>query len=164
MVRRLIAAVSLALALCVSMASQATAYTVYDGSLGSNYITYFRDIISKYPVSSDYVAFRSGQYDYMLVIGDLTKTDSRIASDGEVAICTVSTNTGYNANTAINFRNESSFDLDVGDDIVYSNLGLYPALEGRSDVYDFTTCYLLIVVFICVLLRGIIDWRAGRCS
>ena len=161
MVRRLIIALGLVVALCGSMATQAEAYSVYDGTPSSTYITYFRDMLTKFSVASDYVCFRSGQYDYLLVIGDLTKTDNRIQSTGSVDICEISTYSGYNATYSMSFRTEENFFVDCGDEIVYSNLGMYPTLEQRGDLFDFTTLFIVAACAVCCLFRGFFEWRNG---
>lgn len=164
MVRRLIVALGLVVALCGSMATQAGAYSVYDGTPSSTYITYFRDMLTKFSVSSDYVCFRSTQYVYLLVVGDLTKTDNRIHADGTVDICEISTNSGYNASYSISFRSEDNFFVDCGDEIIYSNLGMYPTLEERGDLFDFSTLFIIACCAVCCLFRGIFEWRNGiRC-
>lgn len=164
MVRRLIIALGLVVALCGSMATQADAYTAYDGTPSSTYIGYFRDMLTKFSVSSDYVCFRSSQYEYLLVVGDLTKTDNRIQGTGRVDICEISTNSGYNASYSISFRSEENFYVDCGDEIIYSNLGMYPTLEERADLFDFTTMFIIACYAVCCLFRGIFEWRNGiRC-
>lgn len=161
MVRRLIIALGLVVAICGSMATQAEAYSAYDGTPSSTYITYFRDMLTKFSFASDYVCFRSGQYEYLLVIGDLTKSDNRIHADGEVDICEISTNSGYNATYSMSFRSESNFYVDCGDEIVYSNLGNYPTLEERGDLFEFTTLFIIVCCAVCCLFRGVFEWRKG---
>lgn len=163
MVRRLMVAMSLVVAICGSMATQAMAYTAYDGTPSSTYIAYFRDMLSKFSASYDYVVFRNTQYEYMLVVGDLAEIGGRIQSAGAVDICEISTNNGYNASYSLQFRSEESFVLDPGDEIIYSNLGLYPSLEERGDVVDYATYFLLAVIAVCCLFRGIFEWRKGIC-
>ena len=159
MVRKVICAIGLLVAICGAMATQAMAYSVYDGTPSATYITYFRDMLAKFSVTQDYVVFRSSQYEYMMVLGDLHISDNRIQSPAAVDICAISTNNGYNASYSISFRTEPQFELELGDEIVYSNLGSYPSLEERSDVVDFATLFLAACAAFCCLLRGIIDWR-----
>lgn len=161
MVRRLIVALGLVVALCGSMATQAQAYTAYDGTPSNTYITYYRDMLSKYPASADYVVFRSGQYDYIMAVGQLDDTGTRIVADGEVQICAISTSSGYNSNYAIDYRAEFGFFLDVGDEIIYSNLGQYPGLEERRDIVDYATLFVLCSCAVCSLVRSVLDWRKG---
>lgn len=164
MVRKLIVALGLVVALCGSMATQAQAYTAYDGTPSNTYITYYRDMLAKYPASADYVVFRSGQYEYILAVGELTAgTANKIVGDGTVEICAISTNSGYNSNYAIEYRSESGFVLDVGDEIIYSNLGHYPGLEERRDIVDYATLFVLCACAVCSLFRGVLDWRSGLC-
>lgn len=163
MVRRMIAAIGLLVAICGSMATQAMAYTVYDGTPSSTYLAYMQDVLTKFSATSDYVCFRSSQYDYMLVVGDLNKTDNQIYATGAVDVCVISTNNGYNASYSINFRTEDNFVLDCGDEIVYSNLGMYPTLEERSDIVEFATLFIIVCCAVCGLFRGIFEWRKGLC-
>lgn len=161
MVRRLIVAMGLVVALCGSMATQALAYTAYDGTPSNTYITYFRDMLSKFSASSDYVVFRSGQYEYLLVVGQLAESDNRIVATGEVDICEISTNSGYGSSYSMSFRNESSFSLDPGDEIIYSNLGKYPSLEERGDITDYATLFVICACAVCCLVRSVFEWRQG---
>lgn len=163
MVRRLILAMSLVVAICGSMATQALAYSAYDGTPSNTYITYFRDMLTKFSASSDYVAFRSGQYEYMLVIGDLDDTGAAIRATGTVDICTISTNSNYGASYAMSFRTEDGFFLDPGDEIIYSNLGSYPSLEERGDLTDYATLCIIACCAVCCLFRGLFEWRNGFC-
>lgn len=161
MVRKLIIALGLVVALCGSMATQAQAYTAYDGTPSNSYITYYRDMLAKYPASADYVVFRSSQYEYIMAVGQLDDTGTRIVADGEVQICVISTNSGFNSNYAIDYRAESGFVLDVGNEIIYSNLGHYPGLEERRDIVDYATFFVLCSCAVCSLFRGVFEWRKG---
>lgn len=161
MVRKLIIALGLVVALCGSMATQAQAYTAYDGTPSNTYITYYRDMLAKYPASADYVVFRSGQYDYIMAVGDLDESGNAIRATGEVQICAITTSSGYNSNYSINYRTESGFVLDVGNEIIYSNLGHYPGLEERRDIVDYATFFVLCSCAVCCLFRGVFEWRKG---
>lgn len=161
MVRRLMVAMGLLVALCGSMATQALAYTAYDGTPSNTYITYFRDMLSKFSASSDYVVFRSGQNEYLLVLGELAETENAIRATGIVEICSISTNSGYNASYSMSFRTEEDFYLNPGDEIIYSNLGKYPSLEDRGDVTDYATLCIICACAVCSLFRCVFEWRKG---
>lgn len=161
MVRKL-KVLGLLVALCASMATQAQAYTAYDGTPSSTYIEYFRDVLAKFPATADYVAFRSGQYEYMLVVGDFDEAGNAIRADGEVDICVISTNGGnYNSSYGISFRRESDFSLSPGDEIIYSNLGFYPSLLERNEVINYATLFVLCACAVASVLRSIFSWRNG---
>lgn len=151
----------LLVALCGSMATQALAYTAYDGTPSNTYITYFRDMLSKFSASSDYVVFRASQYEYMLVVGDLAESGNAIRSTGSVDVCSISTNSGYNASYSMSFRTEEDFYLNPGDEIIYSNLGKYPSLEERGDITDYATLYIICACAVCCILRSVFEWRRG---
>lgn len=161
MVRKLIVALGLMVAISGSMATQAQAYTAYDGTPSNTYITYYRDMLAKYPASADYVVFRSSQYEYIMAVGDLDENGARIQAGSEVDICAISTNNGYNSNYSITYRTESGFVLDVGDEIIYSNLGRYPCLEERRDIVDYATLFVLSACAMCGLFRSVFEWRNG---
>lgn len=52
-----ILAVACALCCLAALPLAASAATVYDGNISTTYITIFRDIVSKLPLTSDYVFF-----------------------------------------------------------------------------------------------------------
>ncbi len=157
--KRFWACVGLVLAICVSMATQAHAYTIYDGSISTTYLTYFRDILLKYDVSSDYVLFRSNQYTYTLVVGDLEYSAGTITSIGEVSVCNIYQDGNYNSTYNINTGTETSFTLEVGTKFIYSNLHCYPTLTERGDNIAFTTLFVICVMCLCFFIRGLFEWR-----
>lgn len=163
MVRKL-KVLGLLVALCVSMATQAQAYTAYDGTPSTTYIEYFRDVLAKFPASADYVAFRSGQYEYILAVGELDENGNVIRAVGEVDICVISTNgSNYSNSYSIGFRKETGFTLTAGDEIIYTNLGLYPSLVERNEVINYATLFVLCACAVACVLRGVFGWRSGLC-
>ena len=144
-------------ALCVSMATQAAAYSAYDGTISSTLITYYRDMLSKISVFDDYVVFRSDANVYVMAYGDLSSNGNSFTGK-DVTVVTISTSGNYNANYVINTSHSSNFQLDTRNNIVYSSLGSFPALEGRSDVIEFAALFVWLAVSLCALLRGIFSW------
>ena len=150
----------LLVALCVSMATQASAYTAYDGSISSTNITYYRDMLSKISVFDDYVVFRSEQNSYIMAVGDLSVNGNSFSGQ-DVTLITISTNGNYNSYYVITTTQSSTFQLDTRGNIVYSSLGSFPALEGRSDVIEFAALFVWFVIALCLFIRGLLCWRKG---
>lgn len=138
-----------------SCASTAHASTVYDGNIGTTYLTYFRDILGKLDFDDDYVCFRAGQYEYIMATGDLSFDDGIFSSDEVKCYVFSSSNTTYNSYTLYSTYDEVDFYLETGDKIVYSNLGDYPQLEERSDVVENAIFVLIFIAFVMHLIRSI---------
>lgn len=142
------------------MPQNAYGYTVYsEGTLSSTYVTYFRDIISGVKPNDKYVAFRSGQYSYTLAVGDLSLSGTSISSTGTVKLYVYeSTSSGYSSNYTYNVSEVSDFKLNVGNYIIYSNLGDFPMLEERGVIYEYTTLYIAIIIGLCMFIRSIFSF------
>lgn len=172
MVQRMIIALGLAVALCVSMATQAQAkaYEVADTQPGAQGIQYFDDIISKIPVSDDYVCWMESTSVYYLAVGDLKYyklSDGvysfRFAAQAKARIYKLVLNapTGTKAYQLSNWE-ETGFNLySVWDNIVYSNLGPFPQLNNGGDLYGFATLNLLCIIALVCVIRGVVEWRRG---
>ena len=53
----------------------------YNGSISSTYLEYFNGIIDRLPWGTNYLIYRAGQYNYMLVYGDaLSESDGRFSA------------------------------------------------------------------------------------
>lgn len=158
------------LILCVALTGKANAssYTPYNqGNIGSTQLAIFRDIVGNLPINDSYVAFRSGQYDYKLVAGDL-KCDSNSFSGKTqattVKVYTINTdNNNYNSTYDYIVTTEQNFNLTTGNLLVYSNLGDYPSLEERSVSYAFITMFCVIVIGLCAIIRPLFNFVL-RCS
>lgn len=161
MVWRSLKAMVFALALCISMATQTHAYSVYDGNPSSTYLAYFSDMLSKFPISSDYVAFRSGQNEYILAVGNFDFSGGVFSADSDTDICIISSTGNYNGYYRMDFEVDSNFVLSVGNHIIYSNLGNFPTLESRGDIFNVSTIYILATLCLCLCLRSVFEWR--RC-
>ena len=66
----------LVLIFAIGMKAQSTSVTPYEGNMSSTYITYFRDIVSGIGFNDNYVAYRSGQNEYKMVVGELTSSEN----------------------------------------------------------------------------------------
>lgn len=160
--KRVFLPVCLSLIMCVALSAtaQASTYMPYsDGNIGSSYLQVFRDIVSDLPIDDSYVAFRSGQYTYTLVSGQLKQSGSQFLgmdTSTTVKVYTIDTNSiGYNSRYVYTVTTEQNFLLDASDYLVYSNLGDYPSLEERSTIYAFSTLFIVCVIGCCLLIRPV---------
>ena len=138
---------------------QAATHNVYEnGNLGTTYITYFKDILSGAKFNDNYIAFRSGQYEYTMIVGELEVNDgliSLVAPGKEYRFYTEST--GYNSQYYYEVNDISNFSLNFDNSILYSDLGDYPQLIERGAKYEMFTALLL-----CVALLSIVFGRFFR--
>lgn len=155
MVRKIMAMCFVMVALLVASPIQALADdSVYtEGNISSTYTSIMEDVLQNTKISEDYVYFRSGQYSYTLITGDLDLNGSTFTgSDVDRYTITTST-TGYNQTYNYSHSTDTNFRLNAQDYLVYSNLGYYPTLIERGAVYEYATIILLCIIGLCVLMR-----------
>lgn len=138
---------------CFSTYIQTFAYEIYEGSISSTYTTYFNQILTKHSPIEDYIVFRNGQYDYIMLVGDLYLNGSTFTGSDltEYSIRTDSSN--YNSTYKLYTSTGNSLDLNVNNNIIYSNLGSFPNIIERGDIYEFNTLFTFIIIGLCVLVR-----------
>lgn len=161
MVRK-VSVLCVCLVLIVAFATPALADThqVYDGSISSTYVTYFRDIVSGLGFTEHYIAFRSGDSSYTMVTGDLSYQNGVFNLNKTGKIYTFSaTGSNYNNYYKYNVSSISNFQLSANDSIIYSDLGDFPQLVSRGEKYEILTTFLL-----CVALLGLVAGRLLRHS
>lgn len=157
--KRLVVVICLCLAIAIAMPGKVCGYSVYtDGTLSSTYITYFRDIVSGIAPNKKYVAYRSGQYSYTLAVGDLSISGTNVSSTDTVTLYVYETSSGYNSSYTYNVSTVTDFSLNVGNYIVYSNLGNFPQLEERGVTYEYATLYIICIVGLCMFIRSIFSF------
>lgn len=100
-------------------------YSIYDGSISSSYVTYFKDILAGVPFNKNYVAFRSGQYTYTMVVGELDYNGNSLSLIGDGKEYIFTTSSGYNSYLTYNVYDITSFSLSLEDYLVYSDMGDY---------------------------------------
>ena len=132
-------------ALLVASPMQALAIdNIYtEGNISSTYTSIMEDVLQSTEISDDYVYFRSGQYTYTLITGDLDLNGS-VFTGLEVDRYTITTSTGnYNQTYTYSHSTDTNFSLNAQNYLVYSNLGYYPTLIERSAIYEYSTIILL---------------------
>lgn len=156
MVRKMII---LLLALCALAAVplSASAAEVYDGTISTTYITIFRDIVGKVKLDDDYVFYRSGQYEYTMIAGDITYENGTFSAD-EAASYVLTTNNSYNSTYQYSVGTVSFWTLSPGSGLVYSSLGDYPDLQEPGDKYSVTILFVLCVALCMSLIRPVFSF------
>lgn len=151
--------VALALLVATCNGAHAATYTVYDGNPSNTYIQYFKDTLTKIPLGDHYVAFRSGQYSYTMVVGDIAFNNGVFSSTDTCAVFTIESDNSYNGYYSYSQSDIANFQLNAGDKILYSDLGHYPDLEERGQKYEILTTILIVVVCVGYVVRCIFYHR-----
>ncbi len=155
MVRKVICTSAVVLLLfCVATAT-ASAEDVYEGTISST----FYSIAEEIPISplDDYVFFRSTQYNYVLLVGDIEYSRNKfsLVSDGKIYTITQASGTGYSSSHyKYTVSDVSSYTVNTNGILVYSNLGGYPDLY-KDEIFDFMTMFLLLIIGLCAFIRPI---------
>lgn len=143
---------------CFATLTHAATHNVYDsGNLPTTYVTYFKDILSGQSILSDYVAFRSGQNSYTLVVGDIEYNSGSFSASNVTSFEFSTESSNYNPHYNYYVTDLSSFSLDAENQIIYSNLGSFPQLIERSANFE-----ILNTVLISVFILGIVINRIFR--
>lgn len=134
---------------------QAATHEIYpSGNLGTTYITYFKDIISGVKFNDDYVAFRTDQNVYNMVVGDLEYKDGEIysVSNCKEYIFFQDDSLGYSSQYRYIVNEIPEFSVYTSDYILYSNVGDFPQLIERGAKYEIFTAILLVVALLCIVV------------
>lgn len=152
--RRKVIALVCALAALASLTPGASAATVYEGNISTTYLTYFQDIAGKLPIGDHYVFYRSGQYEYTMIAGDLTYDGSTFTAD-EAKSYILGTTSTYNAAYQYSTGTVTAWSLTPGTALIYSSLGDYPDLIDPTAKYDFAIMLLIMICICLYLVNGI---------
>lgn len=137
-------------AIAAAMPTQALASSVYsDEIIPEPALAFFRSVLNGLDLNSKYVAYCSGAGTYTLAVGDLVLSeDGRFT--GAVDLYSYS-GAGYQVSS-------ETLDLDPDGHLVYSNLGSYPVILERGNLYEFSMLFLLCVVAAALLIRSIFSF------
>lgn len=160
MVRK-VSALMLAMVLICALGTSALASThsVYEnGSLSTTYITYFKDILAAAKITDNYVAFRSGQNAYTMIVGKLQYENGVISlqTDETAKEYTFSTeSSSYNSQYKYYVKDIYIFDMETNESIIYSDVGDFPQLIERSAKFETLQTILFGIVLLCVVINRI---------
>lgn len=139
-----------------STTTRAATHTIYDqGNMNTTYITYFKDILSGANFSDNYVAFRSGQYEYTLIVGKLKYADSVISLTEKGKEYVFNQTGNYNSTYTFETNEISNFSVNTGSYIIYSDVGDFPELIERGAKYEMLSVLLLSIMCISVIINRI---------
>lgn len=163
---RLSKLVCIVLLLCFVLAmpiqAQASTYTPYtDGNIGTTQLQYFRDIVTGLSINDNYVAARTGRYEYKLFTGDIKYSNGKFIGSVQgsvITVYTINTDTNSYGTYIYTVTTDNNFTFNASNYLVYSNLGDYPQLEERSVIYEFSTFFIIAVVALCALLRSLFSF------
>lgn len=159
MVRKITPIFLLCVVLISAMCGTAHAQEPYDGNMSSTYITYFRDIVSGIGFKDNYIAFRSGQNEYTMIVGELAYDGESFILVGSGTEYTIYNDSSYNGVYTYNVSSVENRSVTPIDKIVYSDLGNYPQLIDRGAKYETLTTFLLAVALLCVAVGRIFGRR-----
>lgn len=129
-------------------------HSVYtEGNMSTTYVQYFKDILSGANINDNYVAFRSGQYQYTMVVGDLEYGNGTISLNDTGIVYTFTQSGNYNSQYKYNTNEITNFSVSAGDSIIYSDVGQFPHLVERG--VHIETFILITLCGMCVF--GLIE-------
>lgn len=121
---------------------------VYDGSISTSVLTYFRGMTEKLSPSSHYVLFRQSQYIYRLVYGENLVCNGNRFTGTDMMYITYDTR-----DYVLSSGNEGSFSLNAGNYIVYSDIGdIYPILVEGVKNYEFKALLFLCAMYLLFVI------------
>lgn len=157
MVRKIVVVVASCVMLVAIATTYAGAVTPYDGTISSTYIDIFKQF--DISINDDYVFFRSGQYEYSMLVGDIDYSNNNfnLSGNGKLYTLVYNTGTGYGSNSYYTrtVSDVSNYTVTTGGKLVYSNLGDFPILGERGDIYAFISAFLLSVIGLSAFIGGI---------
>lgn len=152
MVRKVIALSLMCVMLITATCGAAYAQEPYDGNMSSTYVTYFKDIVAGIGFKDNYVAFRSGQNEYTMLVGELYYDGETISLVGMGTKYTIYNDNSYNGLYTYDVSSVETGSVTPRNKIVYSDLGNYPQLIDRGAKYETLTSFLLVVALLCVVV------------
>lgn len=140
-------------------AASAATYDVYEGNPSNTQLQYFRDIIPGIGLGEHYVAFRSGQYTYDMLVGDISYDNGIFSSADSCTVYHLETSNSYNGYYVYSVSTIDSISLNPEDKIIYSDLGHFPQLEERGAKYEILTTILIATCCVVFVVRNIFYYR-----
>ena len=145
--------------MCECTFINAFAYTPYtQGTISSTYITQFRDLLNKVGVNDDYVMLRSGQYEYVMIVGDLELSSTKITGKSGTEYKFTTSSGNYNQNNIYTVSEVSNIVVELNDTLIYSNLGNYPDLIEKGVTIQYASLNILLIMCICILVGNIFNF------
>ena len=121
--------------------------SVYDGSISSTYVEYFRGFASKLAPDNHYIFYRDGQYSYVFYYSSgLRMENGRVF--GSADFYRLNTYNGYTVSVGTD-----RVDEDVYSGMVYSDFVGCPDLRGGEYYVQVSAVFVLCLIFVFMLLN-----------
>lgn len=131
---------------------KATLQPIYGSLTTSAVINYFEGFLAKAPLSSNYVAWQATATEFRMIVGDISIDSNYIFSaNGDCTLYTVTTNSGKY--TILDQTiNGTTFMLNPGAFVVYSDVGAFPDFEDRGVKHEILQTILLSVLLLSFVI------------
>lgn len=158
-----VVALACALAALLPLAASASAaeYNVYAGNISGTYADYARDLMGSVGLEDSYLFFRSGQYEYVLLVGDLTYENGVFTAPSAMEY-KILTGANYGSDYSYSVTEVSDVSLSPGSAMVYSDLGNYPELRDPSQLLELVQVFLLAMYGVMFLVHCIFSFILRR--
>ncbi len=121
-------------------------YTDYeDGMPSATYVDWASGFLNKVGVNENYVFARTGQYQYIMAIGDF---DSSFSGSARVYVLELARS---GVDYSYKMIEDDAFSLSIGNTLVYSSVEGFPSLPG----YDRTADILFVTSIVIMALLGL---------
>lgn len=149
MVRKIVNLVIVFALVTFCLSERASAYSIYQGNISTTQLTYFKDIANNLMPNDEYVFFRSGQYDYTMIVGDLDYSNGVFSLVSDVGKdYTITQSDNYNSTYEYVVSDINEFNLVYTNELIYSNLGEFPELIERGTQYE---TLILVAIFVIII-------------
>lgn len=126
--------------------------------VGTTYNSLFSGFVYKLSPIQHYVYFRPDQYRYIFAYGDSLRNNDSIFTGTDIHVVVYNTNFPTGGQPSLTSHVEDSFLLSASSNLVYSDIGDYPALvDRRSSDYSQASCVILasfLLLFIFFRIRS----------
>lgn len=155
--KKIIICITAVLLMCGCTQQTALAYDIYGGNVPESVVYQFQRILAGVSPMDDYLVFCSSENEYIMLVGDIEKNGNIFTGDsGKEYKIVYSSDSGF---SSYNVSDVTIGSVNVSDYLVYSNLGDFPMLEERGDLYEMFALITLLIGFLCMLLRSIFQFN-----
>lgn len=108
------------------------------GTISDTYLDYFTGIVEKLPYGTNYVIWKSGEYEYTLAYGDQLELDGTRFTGTDCSVVQIYRQSeNYSSNWLV--RNlTDDVEVSAGNLFIYSDLGMYPGVGRGVSRYEGT--------------------------
>ncbi len=132
----------------------------YDNVIPNDIVDVFRDIVADQSILSDYVACCTKEGEYSLFIGNIGYKNSKFSSEEKIKL--ISLKSDENNKLVYSSQTVSGLTLFTEGKVIYSNLGDFPNLIRRGEVYEILQTILIVIIGCCILISRIFG-ASKRC-